>query len=92
MATKPKKSTKEYSNIPKIEEFKTNQVEQEDLFLIVNKDGKYLIALTNKIVSKQQFETLEEARAYVQSKPWELILNATAVMMNYLQHPEEIKL
>lgn len=87
-----KKTKKEYSNIPKIEEFKTNQVEQEDLFLIVNKDGKYLIALTNKIVSKQQFNTLEEARNYVQSKPWELILNATAVMMNYLQKPEDIKL
>lgn len=89
MAKEPKK---EYSNTPKIEEFKTNQVEQEDLFLIVNKDGKYLIALTNKIVSKQQFDTLEEARTYVQSKPWELILNATAVMMNYLQKPEDIKL
>lgn len=87
-----KKTKKEYSNIPKIEEFKTNQVEQEDLFLIVNKDDKYLIALTNKIVSKMQFNTIEDARKYVQSKPWELILNATAVMMNYLQKPEDIKL
>lgn len=82
---------KEYSNTPKVTEIVTNQVEQEEMFLIINRDGKYMIALTNQIVSKKQFETLEEAREYINSKPWELILNTAAVMAKFAT-TEEIKL
>lgn len=63
-----------------------NKTHQKDIFLIVEHNGVYLIALTNQIVSKQQFNTLEEAETYVDSKPWELILNATAVMMTIINN------
>lgn len=83
---------KEYTQKTELKEVTVNQVEVEDMFLIVNKDGKYLIALTNKIVSKEQFNTLEEAKKYIASKPWELILNTAAVMAQFVNKPEDIKL
>lgn len=78
-------------NDAKISNVQTEQaIEQEEMFLIVSKEGKYFIALGNKIVSKQLFETIEEARTYISSKPWELIMNVAGVICEYQQKPEEL--
>ena len=42
-------------------------------FAAVEKEGKWVLVLGNQITSAKQFETPEEAEAYVREKPWELI-------------------
>lgn len=81
----------DYSQEAKVTNIEVNEQNYEDVFLIVKNANHYLIALTNQIVSKQQFASVEEAKAYIQSKPWELIFNATAVMMAMLNKQNEKK-
>lgn len=38
-----------------------------------SKDGKVIICIGNHKASKKEFETIEEAQRYIDSKPWELI-------------------
>lgn len=90
MAKKDQAEQPEKLQEMKMSEIEVDQQEQEDIFLIVRNDKKYLIAITNQIVSRKQFETVEEAREYIQSKPWELILNATAVMMKHLEELKQV--
>lgn len=87
MAKKEKNGTKyQEVEIKVTDQMKTHE---KDIFLILEHNGVYLIALTNKIVSKSLFNTIEEAEAYIDSKPWELILNATAVMMNIINQDKQ---
>lgn len=81
----PKKENKpEFTNTPKIVNFTSNEVIEHEPFLIVNREGKYLIALTNSIVSNKEFDTYEEAGAYIDSKPWDLLINTIAFAINKL--------
>ena len=90
MAKKDQAEQPEKLQEMKMGEIEVDQQEREDIFLIVRNDKKYLIAITNQIVSRNVFDTVEEARAYIQSKPWELILNATAVMMKHLKELKQV--
>lgn len=90
MAKKDQAEQPEKLQEMKMGEIEVDQQEREDIFLIVRNDKKFLIAITNQIVSRNVFDTVEEARAYIQSKPWELILNATAVMMKRLEELKQV--
>lgn len=63
------------TDVQSVEVTKTHQY--ADLFLIVEHEGEFMIALTNKILSPKRFKSLEDAQAYIDAKPWELIVNAT---------------
>lgn len=52
-------------------------------FNIVEHKGDILITIGNDVLSKQ--ETVEKAVEYIESKPWELILNATAIYTEYIE-------
>lgn len=66
---------------PVIKEAKTKQAKIENyetIFTLVEiEKGKIKIAVTNKIISAKEFKTMKEAKSYIDSKPWELIINAT---------------
>lgn len=42
-------------------------------FVLVAKDGKWVIVMGNQQVSEKVFDTIEEAEVYIYSKPYELI-------------------
>lgn len=68
------------TNVPEVKVLNATKVIEHEIFKIIEINGKCMIAVTNQIVSKQQFKSVEEAKAYIDSKPWELILNSVAVM------------
>lgn len=85
MAQKKKLKPEDYTQPTRTENVKINEVTEKDHFLIIDREGEFMIALGNKIVSREKFETREKAEVYIDSKPWELIFNATAVMFENLQ-------
>lgn len=76
-----KKKGEEHTNKPTVNVVESTKTEQKEIFVIVNHNGEFMIALGNNVVSKEKFDSREKAIAYIDSKPWELILNSTAVMM-----------
>ena len=85
MEQQQKHKPEDYTQPTRTENVKINEVTEKDHFLIIDREGEFLIALGNKIISHEKFETREAAEAYIESKPWELIFNATAVMFENLQ-------
>lgn len=74
------------TNEPKTEIIESNQLEMyEDIFTVINHNGIFMIAVGNQVVSKERFATREEALHYIDCKPWSLILNTVAVMIEKLQ-------
>ena len=62
-------------------EKKEVQVEMyEGIFEIVEINGNYSIGIANKLIVNRPFATKEEAKAYIDNKPWELIINATCLI------------
>jgi len=49
-------------------------------FKIILHDDKYRITIGNQIVSNLGFNGITDAEEYIESKPWELIFNACAVI------------
>lgn len=58
----------------------TNTEQYETIFTLVQNNGNVMIAVADKIISKMTFATFEEAKAYIDSKPYELIVNATCLL------------
>lgn len=67
----------------------TVKTEQYDIFTLVKKDRKVFVAVGNNIVTHSTFDRVEQAKKYIDSKPWELILNTCAVMQSMLKQMEE---
>jgi hypothetical protein len=49
-------------------------------FTIINDGEKYRIAIGNEIVCPTNFETIENAKKYIKSKPWDLLAITSMVM------------
>lgn len=75
---------KKYTNVPDMGEVKKTELDQNDIFLIVNVEEKYRIALGEHWVTKKIFNTPEEAQAYIDAKPYELLMNVAAVMAKFV--------
>lgn len=66
---------KVYGIKPKVTKKDKTEVEQyEYCFNLVTRDGKTQIAVGNRIVSGKVFESTKEAKEYIDSKPWGLIV------------------
>lgn len=57
-------------------------------FVIVKSGEKYVIVLRMDVISAKEFDTIEEAEAYIKEKPWELIW---ATIMWVMIKQEDIK-
>lgn len=56
--------------------------------LVKDKEGKIRITVGKFVVSNKKFDTFEQAEKYVNSKPWELIIN-TSQVVNYYENTKE---
>lgn len=59
------------------------------IFTIAQKDGKYYILVQNYIVSEKTFDTFKQAERYMNSKPWELIINVTSLTQKLIKENEK---
>lgn len=46
-------------------------------------EGKFKITIANNIVSTKEFTSKQAAIKYVKSRPWDLILNVTAMFTDF---------
>lgn len=73
------KNPKNYTNTPKVVNVDKVMTASYDMFTLVTKQGKTMIAVADKIVSREMFENEEQAQRYIDSKPWELLVNVACV-------------
>lgn len=84
MATK--KTKKEYTNTPTLTEVKKNQLDVSGTFMIVNIEEKWRIGIANRWMTNKIFNTAKEAEEYIQSKPWDLIMNLAGTIAEYVKN------
>lgn len=53
-------------------------------FKAVLSNGRYYITFGDKVMSNENFSSLEDAQKYVNKKPWDLIIVASAILANDL--------
>lgn len=53
---------------------------EETPFNIVKEDGKCKIIMGNYLVSTKEFKTIEEAKKYINKKPYELLMPAFGIL------------
>lgn len=71
-------ASKEVENT-KVEQFDKINIENNEPFCIVGKKGNYSIAMGNNVVCERKFRDENEAKAYLDKRPWEVILLATYI-------------
>lgn len=70
-----------YGVQPKVEV--TEQVQTErynEIFLLVTRNKKTMIAIGKSIVSNKTFKSVKEAKTYIDQKPWELLINVICLI------------
>ena len=82
---------KVYGNVPRVEVTDKPEVQQYDYcFNLVKDKNGVRVAIGNQIVTPHIFATVEEAKAYVDSKPWGLIV-ATVDICQQIIHKQNNK-
>lgn len=76
MAEKKKKTVNEEPVVTTDQNMET----YEEIFQIVKQNGVYYIGVANKLISKRSFANAEETKEYIDSKPWELVINVTCLI------------
>lgn len=64
-------------------------VDNTPFILVKNAQNMYAIALGKNIVSKESFELPGDAVAYIEEKPWELIITSASAFMRYVIEAEK---
>lgn len=54
----------------------------EPLFSIVMLKNKYRITIGNNLISSKEFNTIEETEKYIESKPYEILINSACLFAN----------
>lgn len=54
--------------------------EQYEIFNLVLQNGQVFIAIGNHIVTRNNFASVEDAKAYIDAKPWDLLVNTTCLI------------
>ena len=52
-------------------------------FAIVGDEKEWSIAVGSQLITEEKFESEEEAYEYVMKRPWELIINITAMYTEF---------
>ena len=73
---------------PTVKDEKVTRVEQYQIFNLVVSD-KVKIAIGNYLIHQNEFETVEDAKNYIDSKPWELIVNTTCCIYDISKNVEQ---
>lgn len=78
------KTKKGYTNVPKTTEVVKNQLDESGNFMIVNVEDQWRIGMAGRWMTTKKFKTPEEAQQYINSKPWELIMNLAGSIAEYV--------
>lgn len=62
----------------------THATENSPFTVLQRDDEKYLLSLGNQIVSELEFDSVDNAKEYVNEKSWELIMNSVVYLINYI--------
>lgn len=73
----------------KVKNTQKTEIQQHDVFTLAKKDDKIIIVLGNAIISEKQFTTFKEAKSYIDSKPYELIINSTCYAVENFKNPSK---
>lgn len=57
-------------------------------FNIINKEGKFIIAIGNDVVCPYEFENEFDAEVYISKRPWQLIMVANAIFYEKVKRIE----
>lgn len=63
--------------------------EIEPIFGLAKINDKVKITLGENLISNKEFDTFEDAEKYIESKPYELILNSAVVLLKFTQNNEK---
>ena len=86
------KNEEKYSQKAKVKNVQENkplQIVQHELFNIIKGPQGYFLAVQNKIVSSKTFKSVEEAKKYINSKPWELLVNVSCICFDIMNENKE---
>lgn len=62
--------------VPKVtNEQKITTEVYRDIFILVTRNEKTQIAIRNNIIVRDEFESVQAAKDYIDDKPWKLIVN-----------------
>lgn len=75
----------------KKQEVENTEMKQCDIFTIVKKNNECYVCLGNEVMAQQKFKTIPEAEKYIRSKPYELLINATCYVIDYIKKTNKIK-
>ena len=68
---------------PKVKVTETVKTEKYgEIFVLVKTDKNVKIAVGNALVSKLSFKSLKDAKTYIDSKPWELLVNVICYLQD----------
>lgn len=81
---KSSENSKQSSKVEAVE-----KTTEDTPFTLICAEGKWHITIGETIVGDRPFDSKKEAESYINSKPWKLILVATAVFYDKMQ--EQIK-
>lgn len=77
-----------YSEAEEMDHEQFEWIELGEGFYAVGKPGVYTLCFGNDCVCGEKFGTIEEAKHYVEKKPWQLILMCSAI---YAERIRELK-
>lgn len=84
-----KKKETEYSSTPIVRATEEVVSEKYEVFMIITQNGKSFIAIDRYIMSQKSFDSVEDAKVYIDSKPYELIINAACCLMEMSNHNKQ---
>ena len=60
----------------------------QHLYIVQDEDKKFVITMGKYIVSNKKFDNIKEAENYIATKPYEILVNQTQIIMHYEKENE----
>ena len=81
-----------YGVKPKVKVVETNKTEvYQEYFTLVTSNKQTRIAVGNAIISRNTFDSVKAAKAYIDQKPWELMINLLCYVYDMAKKQEAEK-
>lgn len=78
-----------FTNEVTIKDQKKINTYKRGIFTIAENENKFYVLVQNYVVSEKTFDKLNDAERYINSKPWELIINVTSLTQKLVQQHEK---
>lgn len=78
-----------FTNEVTIKDQKKINTYKRGIFTIAENENKFYVLVQNYVVSEKTFDKLKDAERYINSKPWELIINVTSLTQKLIKQNEK---